>query len=114
MGVDYREQYKPEHLEPFFPNEIVKMIIVVLCTLPPICDFAGPLPRVELCNTAIRALGADYAGDDGVLVADLSEAFAKHGDDVCHLINPGGIHPTREGYELIADTIFEQLTRVTW
>jgi hypothetical protein len=33
MGVNYREQYKPEHLEPFFPNEIVKMIIVVLCTL---------------------------------------------------------------------------------
>jgi Cytochrome b(C-terminal)/b6/petD len=33
MGVDYREQYKSEHLEPFFPNEIVKMIIVVLCTL---------------------------------------------------------------------------------
>ena len=33
MGVDYREQYKPEHLEPFFPNEITKMIIVVLCTL---------------------------------------------------------------------------------
>jgi len=26
MGVDYREQYKAEHLEPFFPNEIVKMI----------------------------------------------------------------------------------------
>jgi len=33
MGVSYREQYKPEHLEPFFPNEIIKMIIVVLCTL---------------------------------------------------------------------------------
>jgi hypothetical protein len=33
MGVDYREQYKPEHLESFFPNEIVKMFIVVLCTL---------------------------------------------------------------------------------
>jgi hypothetical protein len=33
MGVKYREQYKPEHLEPFFPNEIIKMIIVVLCTL---------------------------------------------------------------------------------
>jgi hypothetical protein len=33
MGVDYREQYKPEHLEPFFPNEIIKMIIVMLCTL---------------------------------------------------------------------------------
>lgn len=33
MGVDYREQYKQEHLEPFFPHEIFKMIIVVLCTL---------------------------------------------------------------------------------
>ena len=33
MAVDYKKQYKPEHLEPFFPNEIVKMIIVVLCTL---------------------------------------------------------------------------------
>lgn len=33
MGVNYKEQYKPEHLEPFFPHEIVKMIIVVLCTL---------------------------------------------------------------------------------
>lgn len=33
MGVDYREQYEPRHLEPFFPHEITKMIIVVLCTL---------------------------------------------------------------------------------
>jgi hypothetical protein len=33
MGVDYREQYRPEHLEPFFPNEIIKLSIVVLSTL---------------------------------------------------------------------------------
>lgn len=33
MGVNYRGQYRPEHLEPFFPHEIVKMIIAVLCTL---------------------------------------------------------------------------------
>jgi len=33
MGVDYREQYKPKQLEPFWPNEIVKMSVVVLCTL---------------------------------------------------------------------------------
>ena len=43
MGVDYREQYKPEHLEPFFPNEIVKMIIVVLCTLA-LLTFLAILP----------------------------------------------------------------------
>ncbi len=33
MAVNYQEQYKPDKLEPFFPNEIVKMLIVVLCTL---------------------------------------------------------------------------------
>jgi len=43
MGVDYREQYKPEHLEPFFPNEIVKMIIVVLCALA-LLTFLAVLP----------------------------------------------------------------------
>ncbi len=33
MGANYRQQYKPEQLEPFFPHEIIKMVIVVLCTL---------------------------------------------------------------------------------
>ncbi len=90
-------------------------IIVVLCTLPPICDFAGPLPRLDAYNDAIRALGAGYAGDGGVLLADLNKAFEERGGgDVCHLLNPVGIHPTREGYELMADTVFEQLSQVAW
>ncbi len=33
MGVDYRDQYTPEALEPFWPNEILRMAAVVLCTL---------------------------------------------------------------------------------
>jgi quinol-cytochrome oxidoreductase complex cytochrome b subunit len=33
MSVDYREQYRPDQLEPFWPNEIIKMSVVVLCTL---------------------------------------------------------------------------------
>jgi hypothetical protein len=33
MGANYKEQYSPEQLEPFFPHEIIKMMIVVLCTL---------------------------------------------------------------------------------
>ena len=45
MGVDYREQYKPQHLEPFFPHEIVKMVIVVLCTLA-VLMFLVILPTV--------------------------------------------------------------------
>jgi len=33
MGVDYSEQYSPEELEPFWPNEILKMSVAVLVTL---------------------------------------------------------------------------------
>jgi quinol-cytochrome oxidoreductase complex cytochrome b subunit len=45
MAVDYREQYRPEQLEPFWPNEIVKMAVVVLCTLAVIM-FLAILPVV--------------------------------------------------------------------
>ncbi len=54
MGVDYREQYKPEHLEPFFPHEIIKMIIVVLCTLA-LLMFLVTLPTV-LENAGIHGV----------------------------------------------------------
>lgn len=40
MGVDYKKQYDPDQLEPFWPNEIVKMVVVVLCTLAIIMLFA--------------------------------------------------------------------------
>jgi len=40
MGVDYREQYRPDQLEAFWPNEIIKMMVVVLCTLAVIMFFA--------------------------------------------------------------------------
>ena len=33
MAVDYKQQYRRDQLEPFFPNEIVKMSVSVLCTL---------------------------------------------------------------------------------
>lgn len=33
MAVDYHEQYTPDQLAPFWPNEIIRMFIVVLCTL---------------------------------------------------------------------------------
>lgn len=40
MAVDYKEQYRPDQLEPFWPNEIIKMVVVVLCTLAVIMFFA--------------------------------------------------------------------------
>jgi quinol-cytochrome oxidoreductase complex cytochrome b subunit len=40
MSVDYREQYRADQLEPFWPNEIIKMSVVVLCTLAVIMFFA--------------------------------------------------------------------------
>ena len=33
MGVDYREQYKPEHLEPFFPNVLDSLVLQLLAKL---------------------------------------------------------------------------------
>jgi len=33
MGVDYRKQYRLDQLEPFWPNELMKMSVAVLCTL---------------------------------------------------------------------------------
>jgi quinol-cytochrome oxidoreductase complex cytochrome b subunit len=33
MGVDYRKQYRPDQLEPFWPDELMKMSVAVLCTL---------------------------------------------------------------------------------
>lgn len=43
MGVKYSEQYRPDQLEPFWPNEIAKMVVVVLCTLA-LLVFLGILP----------------------------------------------------------------------
>jgi quinol-cytochrome oxidoreductase complex cytochrome b subunit len=40
MAVDYRQQYRPDQLEPFWPNEIMKMSTAVLCTLAVIMVFA--------------------------------------------------------------------------
>jgi len=33
MSVDYRQQYTPEQLEPFWPNETIRMAVVTLCTV---------------------------------------------------------------------------------
>jgi quinol-cytochrome oxidoreductase complex cytochrome b subunit len=33
MAVDYRKQYTPDQLEPFWPHELIKMSVAVLCTL---------------------------------------------------------------------------------
>ncbi|UCG32025.1 MAG: hypothetical protein JSU68_10210 [Phycisphaerales bacterium] len=50
MAVDYRKQYTPQQLEPFWPNEILRMGVVVLCTLavvgglvvlPVVLDYVG-------------------------------------------------------------------------
>lgn len=40
MAVDYRKQYTPEQLEPFWPNEVMKMSTAVLCTFAVIMGFA--------------------------------------------------------------------------
>ena len=43
MAVKYSEQYRPDQLEPFWPNEIIKMVVAVLCILA-LLVFLGILP----------------------------------------------------------------------
>ncbi len=56
MAVDYREQYSPEQLEPFWPNEILRMLVVVLCTLALIMALVVlPLPgRQKITKALLR------------------------------------------------------------
>ncbi|MEI8196700.1 MAG: hypothetical protein WCI73_12450 [Phycisphaerae bacterium] len=55
MAADYREQYRLDQLEPFWPNEIIKMGVVVLCTLAVIMAFAVlPVVLEELGITSAQ------------------------------------------------------------
>ena len=91
-------------------------IIVVLCTLPPICEVGAVSPRIDAYNSMIRSMAPGLEKRWGaVLLADLDKAFRLRGrGDVCRLLNPLGVHPTKEGYELMGDTVFESLKAVTW
>jgi len=33
MAVDYRKEYKPEHLVRFWPDEVIQLVVASLCTL---------------------------------------------------------------------------------
>lgn len=55
MGADYREQYEPDQLEPFWPHEIMKMLVSVLICLA-IIMFLVTLP-VLLEMLGVRGLG---------------------------------------------------------
>lgn len=47
MSVDYSQRYRPSQLEPFFPNEMIKMIVSVLATLAVIVALALLVPEGE-------------------------------------------------------------------
>ncbi|MCC7292473.1 MAG: hypothetical protein IT449_10485 [Phycisphaerales bacterium] len=50
MGVNYREQYERRQLEPFWPNEIIKMTCAVLFTMAVIMFFAVLPVLLELAS----------------------------------------------------------------
>lgn len=52
MAVDYRDQYKPHQLEPFWPNEIIKMSVVVLSTLIVIMLMVSLPTVLEWCGVS--------------------------------------------------------------
>ena len=89
--------------------------IVVLCTLPPVCGREEQQARIAQYNPLIRSLARELRDRwEGVFLADLDVAFQTQSVEACALINSHGIHPTRAGYELIAETVYDQLRDVTW
>jgi lysophospholipase L1-like esterase len=83
--------------------------IPVIATLPPACGMHDFMSEdVEALNEWIRRL----ARNEEVTLAEVDEAFSQWGG--CALINSGGIHPTDQGYNLIARTFFEALDKVKW
>lgn len=47
MAVDYSKQYRPSQLEPFFPNELIKMFVSMLVTMAVIIALALLVPEGE-------------------------------------------------------------------
>lgn len=93
--------------------------IVVVSTIPPVCGPSRQFQRVniESMNKRIQAIAASYqAQDDGVLFADVWEAFLSVAPpDGCSLINPDpGNHPNDAGYSVLARTYYEALQEVEW
>lgn len=89
-------------------------VIVVLGTLPPACGNDQQAERIRVLNPRIRDLAASLNRSRGeVYLADIANEFAMRGG--CRLINPAnGVHPTEEGYALIAETIFASVCNVRW
>jgi ubiquinol-cytochrome c reductase cytochrome b subunit len=61
MAVDYRKQYSPEQLTPFWPNELLRLIVASLCALavltalsvlPVLLDYLGLGHWIEAAEPA--------------------------------------------------------------
>src|SRR5262249_21947406 len=73
---------------------------VFLSTLTPAFAFAGNM--VPAMNDQIRALAAS----EGVVLVDSYSAF---GGQSTTLIGVDGLHPTTQGYQVLAQTFFAQV-----
>ncbi|MGP9536601.1 GDSL-type esterase/lipase family protein [Brachybacterium sp. AOP43-C2-M15] len=78
---------------------------VHLLTPPPVVGSAGRLDPAVISEQARPAV-RDVAEATGAGLIDIHAALEDHPD----LMGPDGVHPTAEGYELIAATVHEALT----
>ncbi|HUL72561.1 MAG TPA: SGNH/GDSL hydrolase family protein, partial [Vicinamibacterales bacterium] len=73
---------------------------VFLATLPP--EFALGGDNVPVLNDRIRALAAS----EGAVLVDI---YAALGGQSSTLIGVGGVHPTAQGYQVMAQTFFDAI-----
>ncbi|MCG3180773.1 MAG: Cytochrome b6-f complex subunit 4 [Phycisphaerae bacterium] len=71
MGADYKKQYRPDQLEPFWPNEIIKMVVVVLCTLAVIMFFAVLPVLLDMIGVHGAMHGEEPANPQGATPAGI-------------------------------------------
>jgi lysophospholipase L1-like esterase len=85
---------------------------LLLNTIPlPCCNHAGQEAFVGSYNNAVRLLAAS----NQILLADLDLAFQRACNNPleCDLLNlPEGLHPNKEGYDLIAQVIAAKLLNI--
>lgn len=96
MSVDYSKQYRRSQLEPFFPNEMIKMVVSILVTLAVIVVVAlvFPEPAEEPANPSstpehikpewyflatyqsLKLMPQDFLGISGKLLGVLAQTVA--------------------------------------
>ena len=92
--------------------------VVVLTTLNPVCGSRhGQNEMIQLINESYRQVALEHSTNEAFVLADVAAAFATNdpATEGCALISSVNYnHPTRVGYDLMAQVIALALEPLSW